>query len=113
MTKQLFGSIAWEYTHKDGHFQGYHYCIGYCPECRAKVVINEEQIEMFNKRSLLKLRIKASWFSNLMFMLKRLKRLRLRLELTESTIEVENKKPKQSNLILKNFEKTFDNHLRI
>lgn len=86
--RQKLGRIAWEYTHRDGHFYGWHYCVGYCPCCKTKQVITQEQINEFNKNSSTTQLIFGKFLTKIkgvFYCFKHLRRVRIRFEIAKNT----------------------------
>lgn len=65
MTKQKIGNRAWEYSYVDGRHRGFYFCVGYCPKCKTKQVIERDEIKQFNKNCEYKLIPRLEWLAKL------------------------------------------------
>lgn len=74
MVQQKLGRRAWEYSSAC-------YCVGYCHNCKAKQVINSEQIATFNRATpygdKLTVNRKINFWSGIWYWLKAMRHLRI------------------------------------
>jgi hypothetical protein len=78
MVQQKVGRRAWEYDSPC-------YCIGYCPNCKAKQVINTQQIDAFNRATMMgdaKLRInkRINFWSTLGYYMRSIRHIRIAIK---------------------------------
>lgn len=78
MVQQKLGRRAWEYDLPC-------YCVGYCPNCKAKQVMTPQQIEVFNRATMggeSKLRVnkKVNFWGTLGYYIRSIRHIRIAIK---------------------------------